>query len=190
MAGFNTQVDNVGSGGNTVTAFGQDLVRLRFSATTYGAGTAVAAAVTMLDGDGDVRLDTAAGKPGRRLDPRSKHGVQRGAGRDVVRRLAGLYRRSRSRDRRRRGHGQRCRFARPGRWVLLIDLTVNGSPDDRLAIRNQGNGAGQIGVAGSNVSYGGVVIGVFDGGTDGSTPLAVTFSANATPAAVQACCAT
>ena len=70
--------------------------------------------------------------------------------------------------------------------VLLIDLTVNGSPDDRLAIRNQGNGAGQIGVAGSNVSYGGVVIGVFDGGTDGSTPLAVTFSANATPAAVQA----
>ena len=61
---------------------------------------------------------------------------------------------------------------------------------DRLAIRNQGTGVGEIGVFGSNVTYnygaGAVVIGSFTGGTDGVTPLIVTLNANATTAAVQA----
>jgi hypothetical protein len=61
-----------------------------------------------------------------------------------------------------------------------------GLAEDRLTIVNQGNGAGQIGVSGSNVSYGGTVIGTFTGGTDGSTPLVVTLNASADNAAVQA----
>jgi hypothetical protein len=61
-----------------------------------------------------------------------------------------------------------------------------GLAEDRLTIVNQGNLAGQIGVSGSNVSYGGTVIGTFTGGTDGSTPLVVTLNANADNTAVQA----
>ncbi|MEA3036794.1 MAG: hypothetical protein QOH04_2571 [Sphingomonadales bacterium] len=61
-----------------------------------------------------------------------------------------------------------------------------GLGEDRLTIVNQGNGAGQIGVSGSNVSYGGTLIGTFTGGTNGSTPLVVTLNANANNAAVQA----
>lgn len=56
--------------------------------------------------------------------------------------------------------------------------------DDVLGIRNQGTGAGQIGVSGgSNVSYQNVVFGVFtfDAGT-----LTVVFDADATPQAVSA----
>ncbi|MFO0701137.1 MAG: tandem-95 repeat protein, partial [Nitrospira sp.] len=70
--------------------------------------------------------------------------------------------------------------------VLVVDFSANGTTDDRLAIQNQGTGAGQIGVSGSSVTYGGVTIGTFTGGTDGSTPLVVTLNSSATPAAVQA----
>ncbi|MCA9097911.1 MAG: hypothetical protein KDA36_05980, partial [Planctomycetaceae bacterium] len=64
-------------------------------------------------------------------------------------------------------------------------LTANATVDDRLAINNQGNGAGQIGVSGANVSYGGTLFGTISGGV-GATPLIVNFNANATQAAVQA----
>ncbi|MCA9160355.1 MAG: DNRLRE domain-containing protein, partial [Planctomycetales bacterium] len=69
--------------------------------------------------------------------------------------------------------------------TLTIEFTANGTLNDRLAIRNQGTGAGQIGVSGSNVTYAGVNIGTFTGGTDGSTPLVITFNASSTPAAAQ-----
>jgi len=69
---------------------------------------------------------------------------------------------------------------------LTVSFATNGSTEDRLAIRNEGTGAGQIGVSGNEVSYGGVVIGTFTGGTDGSTPLAIGFNANATPESAQA----
>ena len=60
-------------------------------------------------------------------------------------------------------------------------LTVTGLlAEDTVAIRNQGAGAGQIGVSGSNVTFGGTVIGSFAGGA-GST-LTVTFNADATAA--------
>ena len=59
------------------------------------------------------------------------------------------------------------------------------SAEDVLAIRNQGSGAGQIGIAGSNMTYGGTTIGSFAGGSGGAD-LVVTFNANATPAAAQA----
>src|SRR5205823_3867521 len=56
---------------------------------------------------------------------------------------------------------------------------------DRLAIRNQGTGAGQIGASGTDVTYAGVVIGSFSGGL-GTAPLVVTFNSFATPAVAQA----
>lgn len=56
---------------------------------------------------------------------------------------------------------------------------------DLFRIRNQGTGAGEIGVTGSNVTYGGTVIGTVGGG-QGILPLTVTFNASATDAAVTA----
>jgi hypothetical protein len=69
--------------------------------------------------------------------------------------------------------------------TLTIALTANGSADDRLEIRNTGTGPGQIGVSGANVSYGGVNIGTFTGGT-GTTPLVVTFNNASTPVSAEA----
>ena len=56
--------------------------------------------------------------------------------------------------------------------------------EDTVAIRNQGSGAGEIGVAGSSVSFGGTLIGGFAGGA-GST-FTVTFNAAATAAGIEA----
>jgi hypothetical protein len=64
-------------------------------------------------------------------------------------------------------------------------LTVTGLlAQDTVAIRNQGAGAGEIGVAGSDITFGGSVIGSFAGGA-GST-LSVTFNASATAAGIEA----
>jgi len=68
---------------------------------------------------------------------------------------------------------------------LTESITANAGATDRLAIMNQGNAAGQIGLSGTTVEYGGVPIGTFSGGT-GSTPLVVNLNANATVPAVQA----
>ena len=69
--------------------------------------------------------------------------------------------------------------------TLTVDYSANGTANDLLGIRNQGTGAGQIGVSGSNVTYGGTVIGTFAGGT-GTTPLVITFNSQSTPAIAQA----
>jgi hypothetical protein len=69
--------------------------------------------------------------------------------------------------------------------TLTVSYTAGGTVDDRLAIQNQGTAAGQIGVSGSTVSFGGVAIGTFTGGT-GITPLVVTFNPASSPAAAQA----
>jgi hypothetical protein len=66
---------------------------------------------------------------------------------------------------------------------LVVSLTA-GSGDDRLGVRNAGTGTGQVGVAGHDVTLGGTVIGTLSGG-ESSVPLAVTFNANATQAAIQ-----
>ncbi len=70
--------------------------------------------------------------------------------------------------------------------LLRVDLDTTGSVNDRLAIRHEGTAAGQIGISGNTVTYGGVAIGTFAGGTDGSDPLTVSFNANADVAAVEA----
>jgi len=70
--------------------------------------------------------------------------------------------------------------------TLTVDFTAGGTASDRLAIQNQGTGVGQIGISGSDVTYSGVTIGTFAGGTDGSTPLVVTLNANADVVAAEA----
>ena len=60
---------------------------------------------------------------------------------------------------------------------LTIGFASGGTTNDRLAIRDEGTGAGQIGVSGSSVTFEGVVIGTFNGGSDGATPLVVSFGA-------------
>ncbi len=69
--------------------------------------------------------------------------------------------------------------------VMTVSISANGTVDDRLQVGNFGTGPGQVGVSGSNVTYGGTVIGTVSGGTNGSDPLVITFNTNATPSAVQ-----
>ncbi len=68
---------------------------------------------------------------------------------------------------------------------LTVSITAGGGVSDTLAILHEGSGPGQVGVAGATVSYGGVLIGTFAGGT-GGTALTLTLNAAATPAAVAA----
>jgi VCBS repeat-containing protein len=57
--------------------------------------------------------------------------------------------------------------------------------EDRISVRNQGSGAGQIGLSGSSsVTYGGVIIGLLTGGV--GTDLTITFNSAATSAAIDA----
>ncbi|MBO9523325.1 MAG: tandem-95 repeat protein [Nocardioidaceae bacterium] len=69
--------------------------------------------------------------------------------------------------------------------TLTVDFSAGGQAEDQLAIRNQGTGAGQIGVSGATVTYAGTTIGTFSGGT-GGTPLTITLNAAATPVTTQA----
>jgi Ca2+-binding RTX toxin-like protein len=64
-------------------------------------------------------------------------------------------------------------------------LVVSGLlAEDRVSVQSQGNGAGQIGVSGATISYGGVAFGTAAGGVGES--FTVTFNASATVAAVDA----
>jgi hypothetical protein len=70
--------------------------------------------------------------------------------------------------------------------TLTVAITAGGaSGEDVLTINDEGTLAGQIGVSGSNVTYGGTTIGTFTGGS-GGVDLVVTFNANADTAATQA----
>lgn len=72
-----------------------------------------------------------------------------------------------------------------GGKLSFIIVTNNVWAQDTLAIVNQGTGAGQIGVSGNTVLYGGVAIGTFSGGSLNS-PLEVSLNSNATAQATQA----
>ena len=70
--------------------------------------------------------------------------------------------------------------------TLTVSFTAGSdSAEDVLAIRNQGTGAGQIGVSGSDGHLQGVTIGTFTGGSSGSN-LVITLNSSATPTAVTA----
>ena len=70
--------------------------------------------------------------------------------------------------------------------ALTVEFSLGGTINDRLEIRDEGTGPGQIGISGSNVTYGGITIGTFTGGTDGMTPLVVSLNAMADAATTQA----
>ena len=61
----------------------------------------------------------------------------------------------------------------------------NVASEDVLWITHTGSGVGQIGISGNSVSYGGVLIGLFTGGSLGN-PLVISLNGAATPAAVSA----
>ena len=64
-------------------------------------------------------------------------------------------------------------------------LVVSGLlAEDTVSIRNQGSGAGEIGLAGATVSFGGVAIGTVAGGIGGT--FTVTFNSNANSASIEA----
>jgi Ca2+-binding RTX toxin-like protein len=67
---------------------------------------------------------------------------------------------------------------------LSVEISANKYGTDVLGIRHVGTAAGQIGINGSNVTYGGTIIATFTGGT-GPLPLVFTLNASATPAIVQ-----
>src|SRR5262249_26320857 len=52
-----------------------------------------------------------------------------------------------------------------GGGSLTATLAENGSSNDILSIRNQGTGAGQVGVTANTVTFGGVGVGTFTAGT-------------------------
>jgi hypothetical protein len=69
--------------------------------------------------------------------------------------------------------------------TLTVDFQTNGTADDRLELIEQGTAAGEIGLAGSNVTFGGTIFGTLNGGI-GLTPLVFTFNTDSSAAAVQA----
>jgi VCBS repeat-containing protein len=70
--------------------------------------------------------------------------------------------------------------------TLTVSVTANEvAAQDVLSVANIGAGAGQIGVSGSAISYQGVQIATFTGGTSGAD-LVITLDPDATPAATQA----
>jgi hypothetical protein len=68
---------------------------------------------------------------------------------------------------------------------MMVSIASGANVNDVLSIRNQGTAAGQIGVSGSTITFGGIVVGAFSGG-NGFTPLSIHFNANATPAVLTA----
>ncbi len=70
--------------------------------------------------------------------------------------------------------------------TLTVEISSGADAADRLQIKNVGVAAGQIGVTGNVITYGGVAIGTFTGGVTDNSPLVVTLNASANAAAVSA----
>jgi alpha-tubulin suppressor-like RCC1 family protein len=68
---------------------------------------------------------------------------------------------------------------------LSMTIITNANPDDELGLEPQGNGAGQIGVQATNVTYGGTPFAAFSGGDD-LNPLVFLFNTNANAQSVTA----
>jgi autotransporter-associated beta strand protein len=70
---------------------------------------------------------------------------------------------------------------------LTVSFSTGGDAgEDELGILHEGNGAGQIGVAGSIVSFEGTAIGIVAGGGAGAVDLVVTFNAAANDTSISA----
>jgi hypothetical protein len=68
---------------------------------------------------------------------------------------------------------------------LTAQIVSGGNTADRLAVRNQGTGPGQVRVSASAVYYSGVRVASVSGGS-GTGKLMITFNSSATSAAVTA----
>ena len=68
--------------------------------------------------------------------------------------------------------------------VLMVGITKNGTPSDRLNIENQGNEKGEISITGTDVKYGGMRIGHWEGGNNYENPLKVVFNDLATTVSI------
>lgn len=176
--------DDSTTGDNNIATKKQDVFYLTVTQTTLGSGNAVANATLLLQGN-DVGLD--AGEEGldalalfTRNQPPAISSLSgdslaysEGAGAVVI-------------DQGGNAVVTDVDSANFGTGTLTVSFAAGSdSAEDVLAIRNQGSGAGQIGVSGSNVTFGGTVIGSFNGGSSGAN-LVVTFNSSATPAAAQA----
>ena len=72
---------------------------------------------------------------------------------------------------------------------VRVAYVSGAAASDTLSVRHQGNGAGQIGVSGTTVSFGGVAIGTIQGAPNngvGTNALQINLNASATLAAVEA----
>jgi trimeric autotransporter adhesin len=67
--------------------------------------------------------------------------------------------------------------------ILQLNVIANSSPSDVLAINNQGMSAGQVGVSGNSVFFGGMLIGTY---SSTSANITVNLNANATSIEVMA----
>ena len=63
--------------------------------------------------------------------------------------------------------------------VLTVSVTNNGTANDRLSIFNEGSGAGQVEVSGSNILIDSTLMATFSGGVGVSDPLLITFTSQA-----------
>jgi Ca2+-binding RTX toxin-like protein len=70
--------------------------------------------------------------------------------------------------------------------ILTLDITSGSQAGDRISIRNQGNGIGQIGLDGRIINYEGKRIGTYKGGIDTEQFAIIFETANATSQAVGA----
>ncbi len=61
---------------------------------------------------------------------------------------------------------------------LTVTLTLGGTSSDQLSVNNVGTAAGQIGVSGNTITYGGVTIGTIDGTLNGVNGAALKINFN------------
>jgi len=71
---------------------------------------------------------------------------------------------------------------------ILLDESGSSDPRQQLSVRDQGNGAGEVGFDGTTVSFGGVAIGTVNGSEDGAdgANLRIDLNAAATAGAIEA----
>lgn len=176
--------DNNSTGSNSIATKKEDVFFLTVTQTTLGSGTAAANVTLLLQGT-DVGLDSGD----EALDALTLFTSNQPP---TISNLSG--------DSLAYSEGDGAVVIEQGSNATITDadsanfdtgtLTVSlaagsDSAEDVLSIRHQGSGASQIGVSGSDVTFGGTVIGSFSGGSGGAN-LLVTLNSNATAAATQA----
>ena len=177
-------------GNNNLSVKEHDVVALKFTATTFGSGTAAATASLLFDGDGNANFD--ANK--ENIDALTLIFRGTGVNQAPVITLSGAP----------------AIFVEDGSPVIIdgsitvtdadspdfagglvsVDISAGGAVGDRLSIFHQGSGIGQIGIVGNDATYnfgaGAVIIGSFSGGLNSGSPLVVSLNANAELASTQA----